>query len=77
MSAPIRTCVGCRVRAPLAELIRLEYAEAENAVVVSQRSRSGRGAYAHSDCLPRLGAPQLARALRISSTKGLVVVRCE
>lgn len=55
MSAPVRTCAGCRTRAPKAELTRLAWDEGSRAVVVDDRQRlPGRGVYLHPGCAPSL-----------------------
>ncbi|WP_184984327.1 YlxR family protein [Sphaerisporangium rubeum] len=47
-AAPLRTCVGCRVRTVKSELLRLVVVE--GAVVPDHQGRSpGRGAYVHPD----------------------------
>jgi uncharacterized protein len=63
---PIRTCVGCRARAPKADLLRV--AAGREAVSVDPQARAGgRGAYVHRDaaCLEAGGRPGvLGKALR-------------
>ena len=46
--APIRTCVGCGVRAPQADLIRL-VAAGERLVLDARRRLPGRGAWLHRE----------------------------
>ncbi|TMK82345.1 MAG: YlxR family protein [Actinobacteria bacterium] len=64
---PERTCIGCRSRAPKAELVRLtRSAGAEIALDPSGRA-PGRGAYVHPTeaCIARAARSQaIARALR-------------
>ncbi|MEU9887377.1 YlxR family protein [Sphaerisporangium sp. NPDC051017] len=58
-AAPLRTCVGCRVRTVKSELLRLVVVE--NEIVPDQRGRShGRGAYVH----PALRCLELAERRR-------------
>jgi uncharacterized protein len=62
---PTRTCVGCRVRAPKAELLRLvRTAEGVRSDVAGRLP--GRGAYLHRDpsCVERGLGGGLARGLR-------------
>jgi len=61
---PVRTCIGCRAKAPQAELVRLVW---DGDGVVVSRTGKGRGAWVHpsDECVAkanRRGA--LARALR-------------
>jgi len=63
---PIRTCIGCRARAPRAELLRIARAP-DGARADLEATAAGRGSYIHRDpdCIEaafRRGA--LARALR-------------
>ena len=44
MSEPVRTCVGCRERAPQSELVRLVW---DGASVFVSRTAPGRGAWVH------------------------------
>jgi predicted RNA-binding protein YlxR (DUF448 family) len=68
----VRTCVGCRVRAPKLELLRVVAGIAENGPSVladPDASEPGRGAYLHpaSDCLEQATRRRaFARALRHS-----------
>ena len=57
MSDPVRTCLGCRDRAPQGELLRL-VADAGAVRVDPRRRLPGRGGYLHPD------AACVARALR-------------
>ena len=66
VSLPIRMCVGCRQRAPKAELLRLVW-DGGPVVDVDQRE-PGRGVYLHRDveCLERaVRRRSMGRALRI------------
>ena len=69
---PERSCVGCRERAPKAELLRI--VRTTGGVRVDPLGRApGRGAYVHrdpacADAAVRRGA--LAAALRVGLTKG-------
>jgi uncharacterized protein len=63
---PERTCVGCRGRAPKAELLRVVVHEG-SIVPDPAGSAPGRGAYVHRDpaCVDRAVIPgAMARALR-------------
>jgi predicted RNA-binding protein YlxR (DUF448 family) len=65
---PLRTCAGCRVRAPRTTLLRLARTAA-GAIIADERGRvPGRGAYVHrdADCLDAaLRRGGLARALHV------------
>lgn len=64
---PVRTCVGCRARAPKPELLRLVVVEAR-IVADPTAIRPGRGAYVHRRvaCVEASFARGgLARALRV------------
>jgi uncharacterized protein len=66
VSEPVRTCLGCRARAPQAELLRL-VADAGSVRVDGRRTLPGRGAYLHpdADCLSRaVRRRAFGRALR-------------
>lgn len=66
MNTPERTCLGCRQRAPKAELVRLAWNDQDGTVVVDHRQRlPGRGAYLHPACT-QLAVKKLplGRALR-------------
>ncbi|MDR0488420.1 MAG: YlxR family protein [Propionibacteriaceae bacterium] len=68
MSAPIRTCVGCRTCAPQSDLIRLAW---DGCTVVISRTASGRGAWLHPEqaCLDQANRRRtITRALRITSS---------
>ena len=63
---PVRTCVGCRSRAPKSELLRVARAP-DGARADPAASAPGRGAYVHRDagCVEAsLARGALARALR-------------
>ena len=65
-SEPIRTCVGCRARAPRSELLRI-VAGPDGPAIDGRGDAPGRGAYVHRDpvCLEAAGRPGvLGRALR-------------
>ena len=49
MASPERTCVGCRVKAPKAELLRFVRQVGGEATVDPSGSAPGRGAYVHRD----------------------------
>ena len=49
MASPERTCVGCRVKAPKAELLRVVRLAGGEAAVDPSGSAPGRGAYVHRD----------------------------
>jgi predicted RNA-binding protein YlxR (DUF448 family) len=66
VSDPVRTCVGCGVKAGRGELVRLRI-EGERVVIDRRRSEGGRGAWLHASgaCLERAARRRaLARALR-------------
>lgn len=66
-SGPVRTCVGCRERAPQAELLRI-VASSGTLVPDVDRRLPGRGAYLHPtrECLDRAERRRsLTRALRV------------
>jgi hypothetical protein len=78
---PVRTCVGCRGRAPKRELLRL-VVDPDGAIRVDPSGRAqGRGAYVHRDagCAEaalRRGA--LARALRAGApAQGAATLRTQ
>ncbi len=65
-AAPVRTCVGCRRRAPKTELLRIARADGGAAPDVLGHE-PGRGAYVHRDagCVRLAARPgAFARALR-------------
>ncbi len=70
-AAPVRTCVGCRVRDPRSSLVRLvvdRSVPAPAVVVDPSGSAPGRGAWLHPQphCLERaITRRALARALRV------------
>src|SRR3954462_4304689 len=65
---PVRTCVGCRRKAPKSELLRLTW---NGALVIDvEQVQPGRGAYLHRDrtCLEQAARRRaVARALRVGS----------
>ncbi|HEX6076047.1 MAG TPA: YlxR family protein [Micromonosporaceae bacterium] len=69
---PVRTCVGCRTRAPAAELLRVvavEHYAGYRLVADPTRLRPGRGAHLHPDpaCLAKAERRRaFGRALRLS-----------
>jgi predicted RNA-binding protein YlxR (DUF448 family) len=66
VSEPVRTCLGCRGRAPQAELLRV-VADAGSVRADPRRTLPGRGAYLHpdADCLQRaVRRRAFGRALR-------------
>lgn len=51
VTAPLRTCLGCRRRLAKAELVRLAWDAATGSVVIDHRSvMPGRGCYLHPAC---------------------------
>ena len=66
---PVRTCIGCRSRAPRTELIRLVVHHGE-LIVDETASASGRGAWVHPklECVERAETRNaFPRALRVST----------
>jgi uncharacterized protein len=64
---PTRTCVGCRAKAPKADLLRVVRTSRGVVMVDPTGSASGRGAYLHRDATcaeTAMAAGSLARALR-------------
>ena len=64
---PVRTCVGCRGRAPKADLLRLNVGAAGSIGLDPSGSGPGRGAYVHRrrSCVEAaLSRGALARGLR-------------
>jgi predicted RNA-binding protein YlxR (DUF448 family) len=64
---PVRTCVGCRGRAPKADLLRLNVGAAGSIRLDPSGSGPGRGAYVHRrrSCVEAaLSRGALARGLR-------------
>ncbi|MCP2256898.1 hypothetical protein LX15_000581 [Streptoalloteichus tenebrarius] len=76
-TGPVRTCVGCRLRAVAAELLRV-VVEDGSLVPDPRRGRPGRGAWLHPDpeCL-RLAERRRAfpRALRVPGPLDAAAVR--
>ncbi|MPY99658.1 MAG: DUF448 domain-containing protein [Actinophytocola sp.] len=68
LEGPVRTCIGCRKRASVSELLRV--VAVEGRVVVDERRRMpGRGAWLHVDpgCLATAARRRaFPRALRVS-----------
>ena len=77
MTGPVRTCVGCRTRAPAAELLRV-VARGGAVVPDGGRPQPGRGAHLHPalDCL-ELAERRRAfpRALRVPGPLDVSAVR--
>jgi predicted RNA-binding protein YlxR (DUF448 family) len=77
VSGPVRTCVGCRTRAPAAELLRV-VARDGVAVPDDAHREPGRGAHLHRsvDCLDQAERRSaLPRALRVEGPLDLTRVR--
>lgn len=76
-SPPVRTCVGCRVRAMAGELLRVAVVDGD--LVLDLRRRiAGRGAWIHPDpdCLGRAERRRaFTRALRVPGPLDVTVVR--
>ena len=67
---PVRTCVGCRTRAPRAALLRV-VAVGSSLVLDERASMPGRGAWVHDtrECLDAaLRRRAFVRALRVSGS---------
>lgn len=64
-SAPIRTCIGCRLRAPKGDLVRIVRSREGRVTADPAQTAPGRGAYVHLDdgCVEAAGR-RFARALR-------------
>lgn len=81
VSAPIRTCIGCRQRAEAAELLRVVAEPGTDPVRVvadPRRRAAGRGAWLHRDpgCLELAERRRaFARALRVSGALDPAPVR--
>jgi len=76
---PVRTCVGCRERAPQAALLRVALADGR-LVADPRRRRPGRGSYVHpaTDCVRRASARGgFARAFRAQLSPPVVLVNAE
>jgi predicted RNA-binding protein YlxR (DUF448 family) len=77
----VRTCVGCRVRAPKQELLRVVARGSGNGLVVvpdPEARAPGRGAYLHPtlECLDRATRRRaVVRALRVPGPLGESPVR--
>jgi predicted RNA-binding protein YlxR (DUF448 family) len=77
VTGPLRTCVGCRTRAPAAELLRV-VARDGVAVPDANRREPGRGAHLHLtlECLEHAERRRaLPRALRVEGPLDLSRVR--
>ena len=77
MSAPVRTCVGCRRQAPAVELLRV-VARDGAAVPDGAHRAPGRGAHLHptQDCLALAERRRaLPRALRVPAPLDLSALR--
>ncbi|WP_417508450.1 YlxR family protein [Microbacterium sp.] len=69
---PVRTCVGCRMRAPRSALIRV-VAQDETLILDDRAVMPGRGAWVHptQECLEAATRRRaFARALRVSQNIG-------
>jgi uncharacterized protein len=78
-SGPERTCVGCRTRAPVADLLRV-VARGGVACPDPGRTLPGRGAYLHHDvsCLESAERRRaFPRALRVAGPLDLTHLRTE
>ncbi|PWW62448.1 YlxR family protein [Actinokineospora spheciospongiae] len=76
---PVRTCVGCRVRAADTELLRVVLAAGE-AIPDPRRRMPGRGAWLHPDerCLAKAEKRRaFPRALRSAGAVGVEALRAE
>lgn len=78
----VRTCVGCRRRAPASELLRVVVPRSEGSenrlIPDPQRRLSGRGAHVHHDtnCLDQAVRKRaFARALKIEGPVDVAAVR--
>jgi len=79
MHVPLRTCVGCRAKAPQAELLRV-IQNSGRLVADPRRRLPGRGAYVHraSDCVRRATARGgFARAFRTQLAPPVVLANAE
>jgi len=75
--SPVRTCVGCKQRALIGELLRVVAVDGR-AVVDAHRRLPGRGAWLHPgpDCLAKAERRRaFPRALRVSGALDLQAVR--
>ncbi|WP_339325592.1 YlxR family protein [Frankia torreyi] len=74
---PVRTCIGCRSRAPSSDLLRIVVDSGE-LLPDARRRMHGRGAHVHPDlaCLDLAERRKaFPRALRVSGPLGSVQVR--
>ncbi|MDO4243916.1 MAG: YlxR family protein [Actinomyces sp.] len=75
---PVRTCVGCRRKAPRAQLLRLVLTDGGELFVDARAVRPGRGAWIHPDpaCLELAERRRaLGRALRTTGSPDVTPVR--
>lgn len=75
---PERTCVGCRGRAPRAQLLRLVTTRGGELAVDARAAAPGRGAWIHPDpeCLALAERRKaFGRALRVSGSPDATPVR--
>lgn len=75
---PERTCLGCRGKAPRAQLVRLVVDDSGSLVVDARALMPGRGAWIHPDtaCLERAERRQaFSRALRVGRPPDAAGVR--
>ncbi|MGN6762410.1 MAG: YlxR family protein [Leifsonia sp.] len=75
----VRTCVGCRSRAPRSSLLRI-VAQNSELVVDPSATRPGRGAWLHpvDECLDlALKRRAFGRALRVEGTLGTATIRSQ
>jgi predicted RNA-binding protein YlxR (DUF448 family) len=76
---PVRTCVGCRSRAPRSSLLRIVAQDSE-LVVDPSATRPGRGAWLHpvEECLElALKRRAFGRALRVEGTLDTATIRSQ
>ena len=76
--APIRTCIGCRGRAPATELLRVVADGVATAVPDPRRRAAGRGAWLHPDpdCVDLAERRRaFGRALRVTAPLDLGPLR--
>jgi len=77
VTGPVRTCIGCRARDDVGNLVRIT-AQGGTCVVDRGQGTSGRGAYVHprGECLDRVERTSiLARALRVPGPLSMDGVR--
>lgn len=66
-AVPVRTCIGCRRRAPAPELLRF-VARGQVLRLDARGGAAGRGAHLHPGCLGRVGVREFSKALRTQIT---------